>query len=214
MTLPPAETSASSPDPAGRERKDQLLAAAAQMIVERGYANTRIVDVARTAGISPALVVYYFGTKENLLIEALRYSEVRFFVSIEEMLAEPMPVRERLRRLVEINFQGDEVTPETPGSWSLWLDLWSQAIREERAAEVRRSLDERWRALVREALRQAQAAGEIEPQIDIAFAAAALGAILDGFAIQVVLGDPAVDDLARIMDCANGFAMSLVGLTE
>ncbi len=190
------------------------MAAAAQMIVERGYANTRIVDVARTAGISPALVVYYFGTKENLLIEALRYSEVRFFSAIEEMLVEPMTVRERLRRLVEINFQGDEVTPESPGSWSLWLDLWAQAIREERAAEVRRSLDERWRALVREALRQAQAAGEIEPQVDIVFAAVAFGAILDGFAIQVVLGDPGGDDLARIMDCAHGFGMNLVGLTE
>ena len=45
------------------------------MIVERGYADTRIADVAEHAGTSPALVIYYFKTRDQLLTEALRYSE-------------------------------------------------------------------------------------------------------------------------------------------
>ena len=43
-----------------------------QLIAERGFSETRIADVAQRVGASPALVIYYFGTKDSLLTEALR----------------------------------------------------------------------------------------------------------------------------------------------
>src|SRR5271170_7041950 len=57
------------------QRREQMLRAALEVIVERGYAETRIADVAERAGTSPALVIYYFKTRDQLLTEALRYSE-------------------------------------------------------------------------------------------------------------------------------------------
>src|ERR1700757_2496149 len=56
-------------------RREQMLRAALEVIVERGYADTRIADVAERAGTSPALVIYYFKTRDQLLTEALGYSE-------------------------------------------------------------------------------------------------------------------------------------------
>ena len=53
------------------------------------------------SGASPALVIYYFGTKDSLLTEALRWSERSFYAAAEEMLGEPRPLRERLEILVE-----------------------------------------------------------------------------------------------------------------
>jgi AcrR family transcriptional regulator len=41
-------------------RRTQMLVAALDVIVERGFAETRISDVAERAGVSPALVIYYF----------------------------------------------------------------------------------------------------------------------------------------------------------
>ena len=67
-----AGTSASAPPDL---RREQMLRAAAELIGERGFSETRIADVARRAGASPALVIYYFGTKDQLLTEALRFSE-------------------------------------------------------------------------------------------------------------------------------------------
>ena len=52
-----------------------MLRAALAVIGERGFPETRIADVAERAGTSPALVIYYFKTKDNLLTEALRYAE-------------------------------------------------------------------------------------------------------------------------------------------
>ena len=37
---------------------------------------------------SSALVIYYFGTRDRLLVDALRYSEESFYNAAEKMLAE------------------------------------------------------------------------------------------------------------------------------
>jgi AcrR family transcriptional regulator len=56
----------------GEQRREQMLRAALDVIVERGYADTRIADVAERTGTSPALVIYYFKTRDQLLTEAIR----------------------------------------------------------------------------------------------------------------------------------------------
>ena len=59
-------------------RKAQILSAAAEVLSERGYANTRVVDIATTAGTSPAAILYWFDGKDGLLAEALRLREQEF----------------------------------------------------------------------------------------------------------------------------------------
>ena len=73
------ESSAPAAKDAPDQRREQMLRAAAELIGERGFSETRIADVARRSGASPALVIYYFGTKDRLLTEALRYSEDAFY---------------------------------------------------------------------------------------------------------------------------------------
>ena len=48
-------------------RKAQILSAAADVLSERGYANTRVVDIAKAAGTSPAAILYWFDGKDGLL---------------------------------------------------------------------------------------------------------------------------------------------------
>ena len=57
--------------------------------------------VAKRAGVSSALVIYYFGTRDRLLVDALRYSEGSFYEAAEKMLAEVPSLRERLSLLRE-----------------------------------------------------------------------------------------------------------------
>ena len=60
-------------------RREDMLRAALDVIAERGFTDTRIADVAKRAGTSPALVIYYFQTKDNLLTEAVRLAEDRWY---------------------------------------------------------------------------------------------------------------------------------------
>ena len=82
-------------------RRIEMLRAAAELICERGFGDTRIADVARRAGVSSALVIYYFGTRDRLLVDALRYSEESFYEGAEKMLAEVPSLRERLSLLIQ-----------------------------------------------------------------------------------------------------------------
>lgn len=56
----------------GRERKQQLIDAAAALFAERGYGATRIADICRAAGVAKGLFYWYFPTKHELFAELVR----------------------------------------------------------------------------------------------------------------------------------------------
>ncbi len=173
------------------QRREQMLVAAAELIAERGFSETRIADVARRVGASPALVIYYFGTKDDLLTEALRYSEEKFYVVCNEMLASTPGVRDRLEKLVRLTCvpDGDD---QLPGAWGLWFDLWAQAFRHPMVAKDRLALEKRWRSTIEGVVADGVAAQEIS-DVDTEDFAVTWAVLLDGLSIQVALQDPIVD---------------------
>jgi AcrR family transcriptional regulator len=191
------------------DRRDQMLRAAAELIAERGFSETRIADVASRVDASSALVIYYFGTKDGLLTEALRYSENRFYEASAEMLARVPSLRERLEMLVRLTCvpQGDN---DVPGSWGLWFDLWAQAFRHPQVAKDRLELDARWRETIARIVDEAIESGEISP-IDAYAFAVTWSVLLDGLSIQVALDDPVVT-VDRAFDIAMTFAVRELGL--
>jgi AcrR family transcriptional regulator len=172
-------------------RRDQMLAAAATLIAERGFSDTRIADVAQRVGASPALVIYYFGTKDSLLTEALRWSERSFYSSSEEMLKSTEKLRDRLETLVEWTLVEDKQQDLT-GDWGLWFDLWAQAFRHPEVKKDRAELDAQWRALISRIVQEGIDSGEIE-KVDVQDFAIMWASLLDGLVVQVSLDDPVVD---------------------
>ena len=175
-----------SPRPTtGHVRRPAILTAAAAVIAERGVIGTRIADVAERAGTSAPGVLYWFATKDELLTEALAFSDDRFYASLSEELAELDSARARLERLVEQwPAEGDSETV-------LWMELWVRALRDTAVNATRAQFDARWRAAIAEVVREGQEAGEFGDTDPEAFALT-LGALMDGFAIQLALRDPAV----------------------
>jgi AcrR family transcriptional regulator len=173
-----------------------MLAAASTLIAERGFHDTRIADVAKRVGASPALVIYYFGTKDSLLTEALRWSERSFYTATEEMLRSTEKLRDRLENLVEWTLAADK-TETLTGDWGLWFDLWAQAFRHPEVKKDRAELDAQWRDLISRVVQDAVDAGEIA-DLDVTSFAIMWGSLLDGLVVQVALDDPVVDfPLAR-----------------
>ena len=175
-------------------RRDQMLAAAARLIAERGFSDTRIADVASRVGASPALVIYYFGTKDSLLTEALRWSERSFYAAVEEMLHESASVEERIGTLVSWCLPD---TRRRSDDWGLWFDLWVQAFRHPEVKKDRAELDQQWRDLVARVVHAGVEAGEVG-EVDVEEFTIMWAALLDGLVVQVALDDPVVDGaLAR-----------------
>jgi AcrR family transcriptional regulator len=175
-----------SPRPkTGHVRRPAILKAAAEVIAERGVIGTRIADVAERAGTSAPGVLYWFASKDELLTEALRFSDDHFYASLNDELAQLQGPRERLARIVEMwPAEGD-------GEAVLWMELWVRALRDPAVNAAREKLDARWRATIADVVRDGQAAGEFG-SVDPEEFALTLGALMDGFAIQLALRDPVV----------------------
>jgi AcrR family transcriptional regulator len=164
-------------------RRPQLLAAAAEVIAERGFDATRIADVAERAGTSAPGVLYWFDSRDELLAEALSFAERSFNEGLAAELATLDDPAAKLATLIDRSIGGDD--------WVLWMELWIRALRDPRMAESRRLLDDRWRADLAAVIAEGQHAGTFggsEPER----AALELAALIDGLAVQVALGDPLV----------------------
>jgi AcrR family transcriptional regulator len=185
-----------------------MLQAALQVIGERGYADTRIADVAERAGTSPALVIYYFKTKDQLLTEAIRYAEDSWYEDGTSRMAAIGTAAGRLEELVAMSCL-PEADTEPHDSWLVWLDVWAQAGRNTEVGGVRQKFDERWRETITSLVLEGQAAGEFGP-VDPADFAVSLTALLDGFAVQIALADPTVDP-ARSFELSMRFAARELG---
>ncbi len=202
--------SSTAPAEATDSRRAQMLEAAAQLIAERGLARTRIADVAERVGISPALVVYYFQSKEALLIAALRESETGFYAAAEGLLRSQASLRERIGTLVELTFT-EESKGEVMGQWGLWFDLWNEAFRHPEVAADRRQLDDQWRGLIARIVSAGIEAGDVAADLDVDTFAVTWAALLDGLSVQVALADLVVTK-ERAVAIALSFAHRELGL--
>ena len=190
-------------------RREQLLRSALEVIVARGYADTRIADVAEHAGTSPALVIYYFKTRDQLLTEALRYSEDGWYAAGTQRLAAITSAVGRLTELIAMTCLPD-TDPAARTEWLLWLDLWALSPRNPGVATVRRKFDERWRETISSTVLSGQESGEFDTAVDADSFAVTLSALLDGMAVQIALEDPDVQP-ARAYDLAMRFAAGQLG---
>ncbi len=176
------------------QRRSQMMTAALDVISERGFADTRIADIAERIGISPALVIYYFKTKDQLLTEAIRSYEDAWYAEGKLRMDHLPTAAARLEEFVAMNLLPDS-DPELESNWQLWLDFWVQAARNEDVAVLRRKSDERWREVIVSLVRAGQADGEFA-NIDPHSFAIFVSALLDGLTVQIALEDPVVDPVS------------------
>jgi AcrR family transcriptional regulator len=202
---------AAAPTEGNEARRRAMLQAAAELISERGFGETRIADVAKRAGTSSGLVIYYFGTRDRLLVDALRFSEEAFYDAASSLLDGEHDFRQRLSMLVEWSCV-PQLPGEVSGAWGLWLDLWATALRHPEVREARVELDSRWRDLVEQVVSAGREAGDVNADVDVRRFALTFSVLLDGLATQVALGDAEItSDVAH--DIALEYAEQRLGLT-
>ncbi|MBB4901671.1 TetR/AcrR family transcriptional regulator [Streptomyces griseomycini] len=168
------------------ERREEMLRAAVEQIEARGVAAVRVSDVASALGVSNALVLYHFSTKEKLVAAAFAYAAEGDLAHLRKLLRRRTTAVHRLRSAV----RWYAPTGRAEG-WRLWIEGWAVALREPALREVTRDLDRRWKAAITEVIAQGVAAGEFRCP-DPAASALRLTALLDGFAVQLTSYDGAV----------------------
>jgi AcrR family transcriptional regulator len=173
--------------------------------LERGFAGTRVVDVADALGVSSGLVHYHFDSKDELLAETLRHAADADIARLEKAVAELDDPIKRLNRVLS------EYLPEAEGdqSWVIWVDAWGHAIRNDRLRNILKELDLAWCGALESVIRDGVAAGRFECA-DPHGSARRISAMLDGLGLDVILhGGP---PYRRLLQDARIAATAEVGL--
>jgi AcrR family transcriptional regulator len=194
-------------DEADLDRRHAILLAAAEVIGERGLADTRIADIADRAGVSSGLAVYYFKSKDRLLAEALLAADDRFYARTVEQLEPLDRAADQLVCLIEMSCP--QLRQEDYGSWTLWIQLWARALHDPVVRETREVLDRRWRETIATIVRDGRRELEFAP-VDVDDFVLRLVSLIDGLVVQVLLGDPQISP-ERMREVVVGMASRELG---
>jgi AcrR family transcriptional regulator len=125
-----------------------LLDAAERLLVDVGYAGITTRRLAEEAGVNHGLVHYYFGSNENLLVQALERFTERLIARQRELYDAEMPFVEKWRTAMRF-LVAEDVTYE-----KAWLELqalgWNNPDVRERLARV----NAEWRAVLTDAFEE------------------------------------------------------------
>ncbi|MER7183719.1 TetR/AcrR family transcriptional regulator [Streptomyces hyaluromycini] len=166
--------------------REEVLAAAMTMIAERGLEKLTMAALGREVGMSSGHLLYYFHSKDELLLQALEWSEGRLGAERGRLLTRRGTARERLDAYVDLYVPDGHRDPH----WTLWLEVWnrSQSAAADAVARDRQAaIEGAWHRDLVALLAEGISRGEFRP-VDPDRCAARLRALLDGFSIHVAIG--------------------------
>ena len=169
------------------ERAQRILAAMRTSVGTRGAAGSTFDHVAREAGVSRGLLHYYFGSKEQLLVEVVRRDCDARIAVLEERFADA----DSAEAIVEVLLSQLQALLQDE-SQSVVYEVLSASRRSDYIRDELAEVYNRWREHLADVLREKERAGVIKPRADAAAVAAVVLALGDGFGLQLV-SDPERD---------------------
>jgi AcrR family transcriptional regulator len=189
------------------ERRAEILEVTCLVVIERGFAGTRISDVAKRLEVSSSLIHYHFDSKEQLLAEAFAHYARNDLAEMEgEIQAAPTALAQ-LDRIIQnyVPEGSDDV------EWMLWIDGWGEALRNPMMKKISQELDEQTSDLLERVLAAGVESGEFICASPAA-TAMRLTALVDGLAVQFAAHDGMMDR-GQLIDHVRTVAAAEVGLT-
>ena len=190
------------------ERK-ALLDAAEELIRAEGADAWTLEELAEQAGVGQEAVQAEFGSTWEAFCHVIRRDEERY----EAVALKPDHTSPTERILVLL----EACVPDY--DWTYWIELWSLSLRDERASALRTELDERFRDVVEEIVRDGVESGEFTVP-DTRRAAITISALIDAMALQATLGDTTVrpnymlDACVTVCGTLLGVSLKLPSLAE
>jgi len=165
------------------EKAARIVDAMRTSVAQRGVAGSTFDRVARQAGVSRGLLHYYFGTKEQLLVEVVRRdAELRMGV-LDDRLAEARTADDFIDLLV---FSLEELVREDPDFITVVFEMFSLSQRNDEIAAELAELLRRTREHVAALLAAKHAEGVLHLHAEPEAIAEVLFALGDGIALRML----------------------------
>lgn len=191
----------------GHVAQERMLEEAMAAIAENGLATLTMSALAERLGTSGGHILYYFGSKDLLLLAALRWSEAALTEERRALLGRRITAERKLDRFLELYLPGGPRDPR----WMLWIELWARTPANEALRTAQEEMDLAWQKDLEALLTKGVAQGRF-PELDVPARASELLALLDGLSTRVVLAQGGASaDPRPPLEVARSAAERLIG---
>jgi AcrR family transcriptional regulator len=172
--------------------EERLVDGALQSIKEKGLAATSSRDIAAASGVNLAGITYHFGSKDELVAEALLRAARRWLEPVIGALSTDAEPATRLLVAIEALHKALEDAGDLV---PVYIEARVQSRRADRLKSGLDALVEELRQFIADQLAEQRASGYLPEWVDAQAMAGLLIAVADGIALHVAL-DPDVDHRA------------------
>ena len=183
-------------------RRRALMDATLKAVGDHGSLAVTMSEIARHAGVSPALAHHYFGSKEQLLLATIRSLLQQLRDDAVKAVQAVHTPREKLSAIIRVSFHADQFAPETIAAWLAFY------VEAQKAPELRRLLRIYARRLHSNLM---SGLTDLMPRSEAEHTAEAIAALIDGFYIRRALKDGTPDAGSAIALVEDYVAMKLAG---
>lgn len=91
-----------------------ILKAAEEEFFTKGFAGSKTTEIAKAAGVTHAMLHYYFRTKENLFNKVFQEKSALLAYSFRSFVDEDLPFFDKIKAIIEIHFDILAQNPKLP----------------------------------------------------------------------------------------------------
>ena len=163
----------------GQRSRDRVLQAAVELITEAGIDQVRVAELARRASMSSGQVMYYFTSKEHILLETLAWQDNQDLIRTRAAVARAKGAWRQLERFIALYLPTGPADP----TWILWIEAWARSPHNQQVSQFLEELFAPWRETLADIVARGVEEGVFEPPAAIDDFTVRFNAMLDGFAI-------------------------------
>ncbi len=186
-------------EPRGKDTRQRIVVAVWDVLAEHGYAKLTVRLVGETAGVSHAMIHYYFESKDDLLLAVVEQARGNWIHPLEDHVFGPGSSLEKLENVIV--WMAEPATRDVMRVHRQLLSQseWNEDLRQAMATEYAR-----WRSGFTELFRQLENDGLLTPNVDIQLLAAAFSITSDSLVGKRAL-EPSLDSEAIMREMLRPF---------
>ena len=175
-------------------KREEIARAAVGPLSAQGVNHVRLADLGQSLGMTGAHLLYYFESKNDLFMSALRIVEQDLRATVLQAFEGMPSARQRWEWLLDA---GAPAGLDDSGLL-MWLEAWAGAVHQKDVLDLISELEAQWQGLLRDTLTYGIRRGELPEGFDVDEIVEGVSALLDGLTIRVVVGYRPVDHAAAM----------------